>query len=214
MGARFEAVLFDYGGVFTASPFHAVRDLATSLGTTHDVLLDVIFGPYSSDTDHPWHQLERGEISLEATRDAILALGAERGIEADLWNFFGAMAASSGIRDELVACVRDVRAGGLRTSLLTNNVAEFREHWKQTLPLEELFHDVVDSSEVGMRKPNLRIYRLACERLDVEPERSIFLDDHPGNVDAAREAGLEALLVEDDPEPALDALRGLLGRGA
>ena len=211
MSARFDAILFDFGGVFTGSPFHAVAGLAADLGTTADVLQDVIFGPYSSDTDHPWHQLERGEISIEATREAILELGAQRGIETDLWSFFGAMANSSGIRQELVDCVRGLRADGFRTGLLTNNVAEFREHWEKTLPLAELFDDVVDSSAVGMRKPDLRIFRLACERLQVEPSRAVFLDDHPGNVSAAKEAGLEALLVEADPAGALDALRALLG---
>lgn len=212
MQGPFDAVLFDYGGVFTGSPFDAVASLAADLGTTAERLTEVVFGSYSSDTDHPWHRLERGEVAIEEARHAILALGAAHGFEADLYRLFGAMAASGGIRAEVVDCARDLRRQGFRTGLLTNNVAEFREHWKATLPVEEIFDDVVDSSEVGMRKPDLRIFALACERLSVPPERSLFLDDHPGNVDAARRAGLEALLVEDDPAGALAELDRILGR--
>jgi len=212
MSARFDAVLFDFGGVFTASPFHAVGKMAAELGTSAERLVDVVFGSYSSDTDHPWHRLERGELPVEEARQAILSLGTEQGFEADLYKLFAAMASSGGIRDALVECARSLRRDGLRTGLLTNNVAEFREHWRGTLPIGELFDDVVDSSEVGMRKPDLRIFALACERLGVEPARALFLDDHPGNVDAAKKAGLEAVLVGEDPAGALAELDRLLGR--
>ncbi len=212
MSDRYDAVLFDFGGVFTGSPFSAVGDMAGDLGTSPDRLVEVVFGSYSSDTDHPWHRLERGELPIEEARQAILDLGSTHGFQADLYTLFSAMASSSGIRNELVDCVRGLRRDGMRTGLLTNNVAEFREHWRGTLPVEELFHDVVDSSEVGMRKPDLRIFALACTRLDVEPARAIFLDDHPGNVDAAQRAGLEALLVGEDPAGALAELDRLLGR--
>lgn len=212
MTQRFDAVVFDFGGVFTGSPFHAVGRAAEELGTSHESLVEVVFGSYSSDTDHPWHRLERGELSVEDARQEILLLGAERGLEVDLYALFGAMASAGGIRAELVECVRALRRDGLRTGLLTNNVAEFREHWQKTLPLKELFHDVVDSSEVGMRKPDLRIFSLACERLEVSPARAIFLDDHPGNIDAAKKAGLEGVLVGEEPAGALAELGRLLGR--
>lgn len=212
MAREFEAVLFDFGGVFTGSPFHAVSGMAKELGTTPDLLIDVVFGSYSSDTDHPWHCLERGELSIEDARLSILELGGEHGIEADLYKLFGAMASSSGVRTQLVECARSLREAGLRTGLLTNNVAEFREHWRASLPVDELFHDVVDSSEVGMRKPDPRIFALACERLTVDPGCAVFLDDHPGNIDAAQKAGLVAVLVEDDPTGALAELDQILGR--
>ena len=212
MRQGFDAVLFDYGGVFTQSPFHAVGGMAAELGTSADRLIDVVFGSYAADTDHPWHRLERGELGMEAARQAILGLGAEHGFEADLYKLFAAFASSGGICEDLVACVRDLRRDGFRTGLLTNNIAEFRAHWQATLPLAELFHDVVDSSEVGMRKPDLRIFALACDRLSVDPARAVFLDDHPGNVDAAQRAGLAAVLVEEDPAGALADLARILGR--
>ena len=213
MSSNFDAVLFDFGGVFTNSPFDAVSSMAAGLGTSPEKLIEVVFGSYAEDSDHPWHRLERGEILLEAARGEILLLGEDSGFEADVYKLFAAMGGGSLIREELISCVRALRRRGLRTGLLTNNIAEFREHWRAALPVDELFDDIVDSSEVGIRKPDRRIYRLACDRLEVAPERSVFLDDHPGNVDAARHAGLVALLVGADPAEALaDLERTLDGR--
>ncbi|MBM4267922.1 MAG: HAD family phosphatase [Deltaproteobacteria bacterium] len=208
---RFRGVLFDYGGVFTPSPFSAVAALAAEIGTESDLLVEVVFGSYEDDTDHPWHRLERGEITVQDARTGVQELGAARGFEADLFKFFAAMGGSGGIRQDLVACVRGLREMGLRTGLLTNNVAEFREYWRKSLP-EGIFDDVVDSSEVGLRKPDPRIFALACERLGIEPHQAIFLDDHPGNIRGARAAGLEAVLVEEDPSGALRELERLLAR--
>jgi epoxide hydrolase-like predicted phosphatase len=78
------------------------------------------------------------------------------------------------------------------------------------LPLDELFDVVIDSSEVGMRKPDPRIFHLALEALGVEPGRSVFLDDYPGNVVAAQSVGMHAILVETDHLPALARLDALV----
>ena len=56
-----KAVIFDVGGVFTDSPFHAVRDFAESIGATEEQVGDIVFGGYGNDGDHPWHRVERGE---------------------------------------------------------------------------------------------------------------------------------------------------------
>ncbi len=213
MSSIFDAVLFDFGGVFTPSPFDAVSSMAAGLGTSPEKLTEVVFGSYSEDSDHPWHRLERGELPLESARSEILRLGEDNGFEADVHKLFAAMGGGGLIREELVACVRALRRRGMRTGLLTNNIAEFREHWRAALPVGELFDDIVDSSEVGIRKPDRRIYRLACERLEVVPERTVFLDDHPGNVDAAQHAGLVALLVGADPAEALAELERTLDGG-
>ena len=61
----YEAVLFDFGGVFTQSPFEVVRLHGAEIGADPEVILEVLFGAYDQDTDHPWHRLERGEITFE-----------------------------------------------------------------------------------------------------------------------------------------------------
>ena len=116
-----------------------------------------------------------------------------------------------GLREVLVGRVRALRAAGLATALVTNNVAEFRPHWRAMLPVDELFDLVVDSSEVGVRKPDPAIYRLALAGLGgIPPECALFLDDYPSNIDAAVALGIRGVLVESDLRTALTALDRLI----
>ncbi len=104
-----------------------------------------------------------------------------------------------------------LRADGYRTAMITNNVVEFRELWRTMIPLDELFELVVDSSEIGMRKPDPRIFRSVLDQLDVvDPARSIFLDDHPGNIAGAEAIGMRGLLVTADYLAAITELDELL----
>ena len=206
------AVLFDFGGVFTDSPFAAVAAYADRIGATREQVDSIVFGGYGGDGDHPWHRVERGEISLEVAREGILALGEEHGLVVDIWQVFLAMGENQGgLRGDLVEHVRHLRAAGLRTGIVTNNVVEFREHWRAMLPVEELFDVVVDSSEVGVRKPGAAIFELALERLGLPAEEVLFLDDYPGNVAAARALGMTALLVDGDGAKTIADLGSLLG---
>ena len=208
---RIEAVLFDFGGVFTESPFGAAEALGAELGAAPGRLMELVFGPYHADTDHPWHRLERGEISFPEARQAIIALGRAAGIDTDPLRVFQRMGAGGGVREAMVERARRLRRAGVRTALVTNNAREFRERWRALLPAEELFEHVIDSSEVGVRKPDPAIFRIALARLgDPAPERTLFLDDFEGNLAAARALGLRALLVEGDPTAALAALDALL----
>ena len=208
-----DAVLWDYGGVFSASPFEAMKRLARDVGIEPERYVGLIFGPYDRDDDHPWHRLERGEITLGDARDQILEIGRAEGVEADLLHFIAAMAKEgAGVRSEVVELAREIKASGTGTALVTNNVAEFRVHWRKSIPVEEIFHHVVDSSEVGLRKPDPRIFELALERVGVsDPGRAVFLDDYEGNVAAARRVGIHGILVTENFGEALDELRDLLG---
>src|SRR4029453_15964753 len=187
---RLEAVLFAFGGLFTASPFGAAEALGAELGAPPGRLLELLFGPYHADTDHPWHRLQRGEIALAGGREAALARRRGAGIEADPIRVFQRMAGGGGVRQAMVERVRRLRGAGLRTALVTNNAREFRDRWRALIPADELFEHVIDSSEVGVRKPDLAIFRIALARLgDPPPERVLFLDDYEGDVLAARSPG-------------------------
>jgi HAD superfamily hydrolase (TIGR01509 family) len=92
----------------------------------------------------------------------------------------------------------------------TNNVREGSDAWRDRIPVDDLFDAVVDSSAVGMRKPDPRIYLHTLDLLGVaDPARAVFLDDHPGNVAGAERAGLAGIVVAD-PAEALVALDLLL----
>lgn len=213
-GREIDAVIYDFGGVFMASPFEAIRKVAADKGATFEQSLAIVFGPYHDDTDHPWHRCERGELSLEAARAEIRGLGAEQGIEIDLFDMLQYIASDGGVRERMVECVRRVRVSGRRTAVLTNNIAEGRDFWRPMLPLDELFDAVVDSSEVGMRKPDPAIYRHTLDLLGVDdPTRAAFLDDFEGNVVAAEALGMVGILVGDDPTDAIARVDALLADG-
>ncbi|HEV8296504.1 MAG TPA: HAD family phosphatase [Acidimicrobiales bacterium] len=190
-----EAVLWDFGGVFTPSPFVACRAYAVSLGVEPAVLMDIIFGPYHEDTDHPWHQAERGEGLVQDALDHSVAEAARHGFVFEPQALFAAMRDDGVDRTIVVDKVRELRGCGLRMSIVTNNAKEFSDAWHRLVPIE-LFDDVVDSSQVGMRKPNPAIYELALQRLSVAASHAAFLDDFLPNVVAARAVGLVGVHVE------------------
>ena len=197
------AVLFDFAGVLTSSPWAA---LAAAGGGD----LELVIGSYEEDTDHPWHQVERGEMKIVDWMTAVKELGEAKGVEVD----FSPLAALLGdmtVHDPIVDHVRALRDQGYKLALVTNNVREGSAAWRSMVPVDELFDVVIDSSEVGMRKPNPAIYQHALEALGgIPPEEAVFLDDSPGNVEGAKRAGLHAILVET-PEQAIKDLTAVLG---
>jgi putative hydrolase of the HAD superfamily len=202
-----EAVLFDFSGVITTSPWPA---LAASGGGD----LELIVGPYDQDTDHPWHRLERGEITIVEWLAAVEEAAAEAGRQLDLaplQTLLETMAVHTNVVDHIAR----LRADGYRTALVTNNVREGSATWRAMIAVDDLFDAVVDSSDVGMRKPDPAIFLHTLALLGgIPPERAVFLDDVEGNVAGARRAGLHAILVPEPPDPALDELDTLLGRSA
>jgi len=215
MKRAFESVLFDFGGVYIGSPFPAFVREAEHLGIDPTTLIELTFGPMEHDSDHPWHRAERGELDMGRVRKEIIALCAEAGLEIDPFVILArSMAPHSEGHPDVVGCTRELRAAGYRTGLVTNNVLEIRERWRAVLPLDELFDVVVDSSEVGMRKPSPGIYELTLGMLEgTEAERAIFLDDLPANVRAAENLGMRGILVGEDPVTAIAELRILTGLG-
>jgi putative hydrolase of the HAD superfamily len=204
-----EALLFDFGGVITSSPFELMAKAGEEAGLDPAAVLDLLMGDYATDSDHPWHQLERGEIPVSEYGQYLVKAAQEAGMPIDfsaLRGLFGKMA----VHDNVVDAIRRLRKDGYRTALITNTIREAGEAWRALVPLAELFEVVVDSSEVGMRKPNPAIYHHALELLgNVPPERAVMLDDAPGNVAAAIAAGLHGILVAD-PAVALTELDALL----
>lgn len=207
----FDAVLFDFGGVFTQSPFEVVRLHGEEIGADPEVILEVLFGAYDQDTDHPWHRLERGEVALDDALAEIRALAGEMGLDVDPFAAFAKFGTGGAMADAMVERTLRLRADGVRTALITNNVKEFGDGWRSLVPVDELFEVVVDSSHAGVRKPDPAIFRMATDALGVAPERCVFLDDFPGNIAAAEALGITGILVESDRHAAISALDHLLG---
>ena len=196
-------VLFDFAGVLTSSPWGAL----TAAGGGN---LELMIGSYEEDTDHPWHRVERGELSILDWIAEVTVLAAEAGIEID-FTPLQALLGEMTIHVQVIDRIRRLKADGYRLGLITNNVREGSTTWRAMIPIDELFEVVVDSSEVGMRKPNPAIYHHALALLGgVDPSEAVFLDDSPGNVVGAQRAGLRAIHVAD-PDTALAELDALLG---
>jgi epoxide hydrolase-like predicted phosphatase len=192
-------LFFDFGGVFTYSPFSAVDDFGIARGARPGEFAEVMFGSYHRDDDHPWHRLERGEITMEQAREGILQLGRARDLEVDFYEVFGSLPRDGGIRSALVDKVAALKAAGYARAIITNNVREFSDGWRSLLPVDDLFDAVIDSSVEGIRKPNPAIFELALQRMGgVEPAAALFLDDHPANVAAAEGLGIRSILVTED----------------
>jgi epoxide hydrolase-like predicted phosphatase len=210
--ARIRAVLFDFAGVITVPMGPTVKQLAEASGAELNELLEFLFGDYDGTGDTPWHRLERGEIPLEEFAEWGREEGTARGWNLDLITFLDDLIACE-LRDDIVERVGQLRKEGYRTLLLTNNIREYSAMWRAKLPVDELFEFVIDSSEVGMRKPEPRILQLALDKLGVAPGEAVLLDDIAVNIAAARALGMHAVHVGPRAEAALAELDELLGRG-
>ena len=209
-----EAILFDFNGVLTTSPFAHMAALGTDSGVDGQVVLDLMLGPYDEDTDHAWHRFERGEITAAEYGADLFQRAHDANVQLDFGSLADMMSRLE-IHDVVIDRIRALRATGYKTGLVTNNVKEASSQWREMVPVDELFDVIVDSSEVGMRKPNPAIFLHALELLGVPPERAVFLDDAAGNVAGANAAGLHGILVDAaDPEPALNELESFLTEGS
>lgn len=207
-----DTVIFDLGGVIMANG--GPRDF-TRRYPDHDpkVVAEIVMGPHHLDTDHQWHRVERGEITLAECRAITKKMLDDAGIVASTPAIQPANGAafSFSLSEPMVGLVHELKDNGLRIGILTNNVREFREWWWPLMDFSAVFDTVVDSHEVSMRKPNPAIYRLTMDRLGAEPARTAFLDDLQANVDAAGAVGMHGILVEEDQSPAIARARVLAG---
>ena len=187
--------------MLVTSPFELIRNAGNEAGHDGDEVLEMMLGPYAEDTDHPWHKVERGEIPLAEYGAWLRDEATRRGFTLPT-RMMQEMLPHAAVIER----AKELRADGYRTAVLTNNAREVGDNWRAIVPVEELFDVVVDSSMVGMRKPNPAIYAHTADVLGVAPERCVFLDDAPGNIAGAEAAGMRAILVGLDVEPALREL--------
>jgi putative hydrolase of the HAD superfamily len=219
--AAIEAVIFDYGGVLSTTPFAGIAEYERKMGYPEKSLAQLLFGrgaspqgPTEDIPDHDWHLLETGRLTLDEFHERLVERSeAALGRPLDLGDYAQFLRELGvGVHWMMVHRVRELRSEGYRTAILTNNVKEWGRYWKSSIPVD-LFDLIVDSCDVGLRKPDPAIYRLTCERLGVAPEAAIFLDDTRRHVESARQVGLHAILVRD-PWAALDELDAILESAA
>jgi putative hydrolase of the HAD superfamily len=203
----FRAVIFDLGGVVLDSPLHAIARYEAELGIPagHVNRVVVATGPSGA-----WSRLERGEVGMAEFAPAFERECSDAGHAISATEMMARIMASSGPRPAMLAAIRALRKRGLAVGALTNNWAGPREERSANDAWRGEFDVVVESSVVGMRKPDPRIYLHACGALKVEPGEAIFLDDIGSNLKAARALGMTTIKVEE-PGRALAELASRLG---
>ena len=206
--SEIEAVLFDFGGVIIDGPFEAFERYERANGLPDGFIRTL---NSTNHHDNSWARLERNEIDFDTFRDAFENEAADAGGELDASELFSMM--SGALKPEMVEAVRRC-AEQFKTAILTNNFVRAdpaagnpRFDLTEVLDLVDV---VIESSKVGVRKPDPRFYLLACDALGIKPEQAVFLDDLGMNLKPARELGMLTIKVETT-ERALVDLEAVVG---
>lgn len=187
-------VISDFGGVLTtplAESFMAIQD---SVGISSQNFAAGLGAATEQTGLNPLFELECGRITDDEftaqMSDALEPILGHRPEFRDFGlTFFEALHPNIAMID----LIREVRRGGHRTALLTNNVKEWEPLWRSMLPVDELFETVVDSGFVGCRKPDPRIYEITLGRVELPAEACVFIDDMEINCEAAVGLGMKAI---------------------
>jgi putative hydrolase of the HAD superfamily len=203
------AVLWDFGGVILSSPFEAFRRYEDARGLPPGFIRRVnAADPHAN----AWARLERSEITAAEFDDAFARESAASGHEVRGAELLGLLVGE--VRAEMVTALDRVKAAGLATACLTNNIAANGSSPYADRPdvaaVMARFDVVLESSRLGLRKPEPAFYLLACERLGVVPADCVFLDDLGVNLKPARAMGMTTIKV-DDPAVAIAELGAVLG---
>jgi len=206
---RVEAVVFDFGGVLITSIKNQLGVIAESHGVDVATMLEILLGPHESGRDHPWHRAERGEIAVADIQGQLDPWAYQHGVSLTGDEIERVMVPGGyTIVDEMVGRVARLRSEGYRTGLLTNTFAEFQPTMKRDLDLD-LFDVVVESFAVGSRKPERTIYEITQQRLGVDHEAIVYLDDFDQNLSEPLALGWTTIEVSD-PALALADLDAIL----
>ncbi len=206
------AVLWDFGGVILSSPFEAFRRYEREARLPEDFIRSL--NARNPDAN-AWAKMERSEVSLDEFVALFESEAEAQGHTLDGWRVLQAI--SGDIRPQMVEALRRCKAA-FKVACITNNMkagdgpgmARSAEKAAAVAEIMTLFEPVVESSKLGFRKPDPRIYRHACDLLGVAPEHCIYLDDLGVNLKPARALGMRTIKV-GDPDKAIAELEAMVG---
>ena len=195
-----KAVIWDFGGVFTTSPFEAFARYERERGIPVGVIRKI------NSTNHEnnaWAMFERSAIDFTGFDAAFAAEAMTLGYQIPGRDVVALLAGD--FRPEMIEALRRIKTR-FKTGCITNNmpadaaaaVATSRSIYSREIM--ELFDELIESSRIGIRKPDPRIYLMMCEKLGVKPEACVYLDDLGGNLKPARALGMTTIKVESGPQ--------------
>lgn len=209
---QLEAVLWDFGGVLTSSPFEAFNRYERDRGLPIDFIRSV--NAVNGDTN-AWARLERSDITPEEFDEAFRQEAIAKGHDVPGKDVLSLL--SGNLRDRVVAALQTCKTR-VKVGCITNNakvgkgagMSSDPEKAKAVGNVLKLFDHVIESSKVGLRKPDPRIYALMCEALDVDPKRCIYIDDLGINLKPARAMGMTTIKALNEQQ-ILDDLSAATG---
>ncbi len=207
-----KAVLWDFGGVLTTSPFDAFNKFEEANGVPLDFIRSI---NATNPNDNAWAQFESNKISMNEFDKLFLNETSEQGYPIKGKEIVAILTGK--LRPEMVSVLKKCKET-LKVGCITNNLksghgasmAADLEQAKEIDAVMDLFDIIVESSKEGVRKPNPKIYEIACRRLGISPNEAIFLDDLGVNLKPARKLGIKTIKVLDVSE-AISELSNLTG---
>ena len=202
---KYKAIIWDFGGVITSSPFDAFNEFEEVNGLPKDIIRTI----NSENPDmNAWAQFESNSITIDQFDDLFLKEAKTKGFDIKGRDIIKLLKGS--IRENMVSFLRELKAD-FKLGCITNNVKTSLEENtdNETKEAMSIFDHVIESSIVGIRKPNPEIYMMSCDALNVSPDQCIYLDDLGINLKPARELGMTTIKVIQ-PEDAIQEVRNLL----
>jgi putative hydrolase of the HAD superfamily len=209
---RITTVISDFGGVLTTPLVQSFAAVQDQTGIPMEQLGKGMERIAEKEGKHPLYELEKGEVSeLDFLAKLGDALEPELGHRPEMHRFREIYFEALHPNEPMIELMRELKDGGHRMAMLTNNVREWEPLWRAMLPVDEIFELVVDSAFVGCRKPESEIYELTLERLGgVTPGSCLFIDDADVNCEAAAKLGMAAVHYQQNDQ-AIPEIREALG---
>ncbi len=212
MGNGFRAVLWDFGGVITTSPFDAFNRYEAARGLPANAIRQV---NARNPDSNAWARLERDEIDAAGFDALFAAEAADLGIEIRGSEVLPLL--SGDVRPRMVAALDACRAAGYALGCITNNarighgagMAGSENQSSEIAAILARFDHVIESSKAGLRKPDPRIYQLMCDTIGVPPQACVYLDDLGINCKPAAMLGMHAIKVTSEEQALADLGKAL-----
>jgi putative hydrolase of the HAD superfamily len=204
-----EAVIWDFGGVFTTSPFEAFQRYEVSRGLPADIIRTV---NRTNPDSNAWALFERGEIDRDAFDEKFLAESSALGCPVRGAEILPLLTGKVRKRmvDTLVACKRRFKVGCITNNMSHGHgpaMAATSDHASDARDIMRLFDAIIESSKAGVRKPDPRIYLMMCDLLAVAPAACVYLDDLGINCKPAAKLGMTAIKVVTEAQAIADLER-------
>lgn len=202
---KYKAIIWDFGGVITSSPFEAFNEFEEANSLPKDIIRTI----NSENPDmNAWAQFESNSITIGQFNDLFLKEAKAKGFDIKGRDIIKLLKGS--IRENMVSFLRELKSD-FKLGCITNNVKSSSQENtdNETEEVMSIFDHLIESSIVGIRKPNPEIYMMSCDALNVSPDQCIYLDDLGINLKPARELGMTTIKVIQ-PEDAIQEVRNLL----